>query len=309
MTKEKRDDTDYQDGTGSRAVTAEPAGTGAPRDPVQRYSHLTFWVKWANCLKKHNAHLSKKRNLTSLQGVSVQGTAQVLVPPTAEALRGMQSGSWARATLSQCNQDTGLRSVCLPGLGQRENETLDQRRLGPRQQHTDTAAQEDGSGETAGAASASLRSVLTDKAIVKKELLYFVAGKDKYRVNNKHDQKYSPLPPNEIVRRAEEKVGREILYNVTRDNCEHFVNELRYGVSRSDQVTEAVVAGSMMAGGMMAGSMMALRMAARFLPGLSVGLGLGLAVSALIGSLKDTGEQAGSTERPRNHTSSSRKRE
>ncbi|XP_059566328.1 phospholipase A and acyltransferase 3-like isoform X9 [Myotis daubentonii] len=161
-------------------------------------------------------------------------------------------------------------------------------------------------GETAGAASASLRSVLTDKAIVKKELLYFVAGKDKYRVNNKHDQKYSPLPPNEIVRRAEEKVGREILYNVTRDNCEHFVNELRYGVSRSDQVTEAVVAGSMMAGGMMAGSMMALRMAARFLPGLSVGLGLGLAVSALIGSLKDTGEQAGSTERPRNHTSSSR---
>ncbi|ELK38745.1 Group XVI phospholipase A2 [Myotis davidii] len=79
-------------------------------------------------------------------------------------------------------------------------------------------------------------SVLTDKAIVKKERLSVVAGKDKYRVNNKHDRKYSPRPPIEIVRRAEEKVGQEMLFKVTSDNCEHFVNELRYGVSRSDQV-------------------------------------------------------------------------
>ncbi|XP_070283421.1 phospholipase A and acyltransferase 2-like isoform X1 [Myotis yumanensis] len=159
-------------------------------------------------------------------------------------------------------------------------------------------------GEIPGAGSASLMSALTDKAIVKKELLYFVAGKHTYRVNNKHDQKYPPLPPSDIVRCAEEKVGREMLYNVTSDNCEHFVNELRYGVSRSDQVTGAVVAGGMMAGSMM------LRMAFRYLPGLSVGLGLGLglAVSAFVGSLKDTGEQAGSTERSRNHPSSSRKR-
>ncbi|XP_023604251.1 uncharacterized protein LOC102439523 [Myotis lucifugus] len=155
-------------------------------------------------------------------------------------------------------------------------------------------------GEIGGAGSASLMSALTDKAIVKKELLYFVAGKHTYRVNNKHDQKYPPLPPSDIVRRAEEKVGQEILYKVTSDNCEHFVNELRYGVSRSDQVTGAVVAGGVMAGSMM------LRMALCYLPGLSVGLGLGLAVSAFIGSLKDTGEQAGSTERSRNHPSSSR---
>ncbi|ELK38746.1 hypothetical protein MDA_GLEAN10000513 [Myotis davidii] len=59
---------------------------------------------------------------------------------------------------------------------------------------------------------------------------------------------------------------------------------------------------------MMAGGMMALRMAVCYLPGLSVGLGLGLAAAALIGSLKDTGEQAGSTERPRNHRSKGRKR-
>lgn len=79
-------------------------------------------------------------------------------------------------------------------------------------------------------------SALTDKAIVKKELLYDVAGRDRYHVNNKHDDKYSPLPPNKIVQRAEELVGQEVPYKLTSENCEHFVNELRYGVSRSDQV-------------------------------------------------------------------------
>ncbi|XP_023602360.1 HRAS-like suppressor 3 isoform X1 [Myotis lucifugus] len=123
--------------------------------------------------------------------------------------------------------------------------------------------------EIAGAGSASLMSALTDKAIVKKELLSVVAGKDKYRVNNKHDRKYSPLPPSKIVRCAEEKVGQEMLYKLTSDNCEHFVNELRYGVSRSDQVTEAVVAG-----------------------GVAVGLlGVGLAIAALIGSLRGRRER------------------
>ena len=42
-------------------------------------------------------------------------------------------------------------------------------------------------GEIAGAGAASIMSALTDKAIVKKELLCEVAGKDKYQVNNKHD--------------------------------------------------------------------------------------------------------------------------
>lgn len=79
-------------------------------------------------------------------------------------------------------------------------------------------------------------SALADKAIVKKELLYDVAGRDKYHVNNKHDNEYSPLPLSKIIQRAEELVGREVLYKLTSENCEHFVNELRYGVSRSDQV-------------------------------------------------------------------------
>uniref|UniRef100_A0A2K5V1N8 Phospholipase A and acyltransferase 3 n=1 Tax=Macaca fascicularis TaxID=9541 RepID=A0A2K5V1N8_MACFA len=89
--------------------------------------------------------------------------------------------------------------------------------------------------EVAGAGAASVMSALTDKAIVKKELLYDVAGSDKYQVNNKHDDKYSPLPYSKIIQRAEELVGQEVLYKLTSENCEHFVNELRYGVARSDQ--------------------------------------------------------------------------
>nr|BAC35085.1 unnamed protein product [Mus musculus] len=90
--------------------------------------------------------------------------------------------------------------------------------------------------EIAGAGAASIMSALTDKAIVKKELLCHVAGKDKYQVNNKHDEEYTPLPLSKIIQRAERLVGQEVLYRLTSENCEHFVNELRYGVPRSDQV-------------------------------------------------------------------------
>ncbi|XP_012521121.1 PREDICTED: HRAS-like suppressor 3 [Propithecus coquereli] len=96
--------------------------------------------------------------------------------------------------------------------------------------------------EVAGAGMASVMSALTNRAIVKKELLCDVAGRDKYQVNNKHDNKYVPLPPNKIAKRAEELVGQEVLYKLTSENCEHFVNELRYGVPRSDQVRDFVLA-------------------------------------------------------------------
>nr|KAF6279449.1 hypothetical protein mPipKuh1_006353 [Pipistrellus kuhlii] len=125
--------------------------------------------------------------------------------------------------------------------------------------------------EIAGAGPASLMSALTDKATVKKELLSEVAGTDKYRVNNKHDGEFAPLPPREIVQRAEALVGQEMLYKLTSANCEHFVNKLRYGVPRSDQVTQAVVAG-----------------------GVSIGIGfvlLGLGIGALVRSLRDKEEQ------------------
>ncbi|XP_032090297.1 uncharacterized protein LOC116520246 isoform X1 [Thamnophis elegans] len=95
--------------------------------------------------------------------------------------------------------------------------------------------------ELAGAGCASLMSTLTNKALVKKERLMEVVGHDRYRVNNKHDCKYTPLPVNKIVRLAEEKVGQELEYKITSENCEHFVTELRYGVARSDQVRDFFV--------------------------------------------------------------------
>ncbi|KAK1335477.1 hypothetical protein QTO34_003263 [Cnephaeus nilssonii] len=91
-------------------------------------------------------------------------------------------------------------------------------------------------GEITSAALANIMSSGTDRAIVKKELLSEVVGNHWYRVNNKHDQKYPPLPPSQIVQRAEEQVGKVMPYKLTSANCEHFVNKLRYGVSYSDQV-------------------------------------------------------------------------
>uniref|UniRef100_A0A8D2H9I8 LRAT domain-containing protein n=1 Tax=Urocitellus parryii TaxID=9999 RepID=A0A8D2H9I8_UROPR len=92
--------------------------------------------------------------------------------------------------------------------------------------------------EAAGPSVSGLGSVLGNRAIVKKELLSVVAGGNKYRVNNKNDNKYEPQPPDKIVQQAEEMVGKYIRYSLTENNCEHFVNKLRYGVSRSDQVRE-----------------------------------------------------------------------
>ncbi|XP_010374967.1 phospholipase A and acyltransferase 2 [Rhinopithecus roxellana] len=115
--------------------------------------------------------------------------------------------------------------------------------------------------EIAGAGAASVLSALTNKAIVKKELLSAVAGRDNYRVNNKHDDRYRPLPSNKIVKRAEELVGQELPYSLTSDNCEHFVNQLRYGVSRSDQVTDAVTTVSVAAGVLAAAGLVGLLLA------------------------------------------------
>ncbi|XP_033061755.1 phospholipase A and acyltransferase 2, partial [Trachypithecus francoisi] len=115
--------------------------------------------------------------------------------------------------------------------------------------------------EIAGAGAACVLSALTNKAIVKKELLSAVAGRDNYRVNNKHDDRYRPLPSNKIVKRAEELVGQELPYSLTSDNCEHFVNQLRYGVSRSDQVTDAVTTVSVAAGVLAAAGLVGLLLA------------------------------------------------
>uniref|UniRef100_A0A670ZHF2 LRAT domain-containing protein n=1 Tax=Pseudonaja textilis TaxID=8673 RepID=A0A670ZHF2_PSETE len=88
-----------------------------------------------------------------------------------------------------------------------------------------------------GAGAASVKSLWPNTAIVKKEQLSSVVGKDRYRVNNKHDSKYPARTPDQIISFAEKLEGKTIKYKITTQNCEHFCNSLRYNVARSDQVS------------------------------------------------------------------------
>ncbi|XP_072289452.1 phospholipase A and acyltransferase 3-like [Eucyclogobius newberryi] len=93
--------------------------------------------------------------------------------------------------------------------------------------------------ESAGAGANSVMSVLAEKAIVKEEELWDVVGTNKWSINNILDEKYTPRSTEVIIREARRKVGQEIPYCVFRGNCEHFVNELRYGQPESRQVRKA----------------------------------------------------------------------
>lgn len=79
-------------------------------------------------------------------------------------------------------------------------------------------------------------SVLTEKAVVKKEELWDVVGTNQWTINNSLDKDYEPRPARIIVREACALVGKTLPYCVFRGNCEHFVNELRYGKAESRQV-------------------------------------------------------------------------
>ncbi|NXD49525.1 HRSL1 enzyme, partial [Corvus moneduloides] len=83
----------------------------------------------------------------------------------------------------------------------------------------------------------STTSIFTRKAKVKKQLLKEVVGDDEWCVNNKYDRSRTPLPVEEIIRRAERWIDREVTYDLLGSNCEHFVTELRYGEGVSDQVS------------------------------------------------------------------------
>ncbi|XP_027489102.1 phospholipid-metabolizing enzyme A-C1-like [Corapipo altera] len=95
--------------------------------------------------------------------------------------------------------------------------------------------------------SASSDATLSKKAKVKKQLLKEVVGNDDWEVNNKYDRSRTPLPVEEIIKRAESCIGMEMPYNVLCENCEHFVTMLRYGKGVSDQAKIGI--GSMVAVG------------------------------------------------------------
>uniref|UniRef100_U3K025 LRAT domain-containing protein n=1 Tax=Ficedula albicollis TaxID=59894 RepID=U3K025_FICAL len=64
---------------------------------------------------------------------------------------------------------------------------------------------------------------------VMRELLKEVAGNDAWAVNNKYDKYRSPLPVEEIIRRAEGCISKNLPDDVFCSNIEHFVTKLRYG--------------------------------------------------------------------------------
>ncbi|KAK3893341.1 hypothetical protein Pcinc_002895 [Petrolisthes cinctipes] len=97
--------------------------------------------------------------------------------------------------------------------------------------------------EVAGAGIGSLGSITCDRAKIQKVALKVVVGGDSYRVNNQLDDKYEPLPVGKIIRAAELQVGRTIPYDLFTNNCEHWVNNMRYGVPESRQVRNLVLAG------------------------------------------------------------------
>jgi hypothetical protein len=83
----------------------------------------------------------------------------------------------------------------------------------------------------------SAKSVFSTKALVKMQLLKDVVGNDTYRINNKYDETYPPLPVDEVMQRSEFVIGQEVAYDLLVNNCEHFVTLLRYGEGVSEQVS------------------------------------------------------------------------
>ncbi|XP_036895889.1 phospholipase A and acyltransferase 1 [Sturnira hondurensis] len=86
----------------------------------------------------------------------------------------------------------------------------------------------------------SAKSVFSRKALVKMQLLKDVVGNDTYRINNKYDEAYPPLPTEEVMQRSEFVIGQEVEYDLLVNNCEHFVTLLRYGEGVSEQANRAI---------------------------------------------------------------------
>nr|XP_045006969.1 phospholipase A and acyltransferase 1 isoform X2 [Jaculus jaculus] len=86
----------------------------------------------------------------------------------------------------------------------------------------------------------SVTSVFSKKALVKMQLLKDVVKNDTYRINNKYDKIYPPLPVEDIIKRSEFVIGQEVAYDLLVNNCEHFVTLLRYGEGVSDQANRAI---------------------------------------------------------------------
>ncbi|XP_030648772.1 phospholipase A and acyltransferase 3-like [Chanos chanos] len=97
--------------------------------------------------------------------------------------------------------------------------------------------------EVAGSRLTCLTSVMYDKAVVMREDLGDVAGRDRFHVNNRLDSEHKPRSVCLIVRDALSLQGLEMPYCILSGNCEHFVTELRYGQAVSRQIRYTVKLG------------------------------------------------------------------
>ncbi|KAM6158901.1 phospholipase A and acyltransferase 5 [Rhynchocyon petersi] len=94
----------------------------------------------------------------------------------------------------------------------------------------------------------SVTSVFSSRAIVQYSRLEDVLHGCSWKVNNKLDGTYVPLPVDKIIQRTKRMINKIVQYSLIEGNCEHFVNDLRYGVHRSQQVENALMRGAKAAG-------------------------------------------------------------
>ncbi|MBZ3885965.1 Ca(2+)-independent N-acyltransferase, partial [Sciurus carolinensis] len=94
----------------------------------------------------------------------------------------------------------------------------------------------------------SITSVFSNRAVVKYSRLEDVLQGCSWKINNKLDGTYLPLPVDKIIQRTKNMVNKIVQYSLIEGNCEHFVNDLRYGVHRSQQVEHALMEGAKAAG-------------------------------------------------------------
>ncbi|KAM5317730.1 phospholipase A and acyltransferase 5 [Glossophaga mutica] len=96
----------------------------------------------------------------------------------------------------------------------------------------------------------SIASLFSNRAVVRCSRLQDVLQGCSWKINNKLDGTYLPLPVDQIIQRTKQMVNRVVQYSLIEGNCEHFVNDLRYGVPRSQQVEQALMQGLKAAGAM-----------------------------------------------------------
>ncbi|XP_032871119.1 phospholipase A and acyltransferase 3-like [Amblyraja radiata] len=79
----------------------------------------------------------------------------------------------------------------------------------------------------------------TNVAVIKREPLTEATRGDPCYVNNRSDTMFDASPVDEIINKAKQSIGRKVYYNLLKQNCEHFVNALRYGKVISYQANDA----------------------------------------------------------------------